>query len=450
MAAQILPFSASKLPAPSPIARYLRVGEAHQQLANLYAGGRLSADRTVIYASRFRHQREFVTALRDAESQIVLDTEAAELAAPARYAGHARYAPWALPDATGPLGPNHFRDPALNVVSQIARFAVASGFDTVLAPSHFLGDPACDDWLTVDTESCRALRSVLDREGGRHIGIDYPLIAPSTMLNEHATRQVIISSLSDLPINNVWIRVSGLGADAGPLVLRRYLESLSQFQSLGKPLIADYLGGFAGMAALALGAVSGLAQGAGERERFDADQWHKPSPPRKEGSRFGRVVRINMPGLQGSVTREELVLLVSARGGRCLCACGDRSCCLNGYDDMRKDPRGHGTRQQSKALSALEKVHDLRRPSYFLEGPLKDSERLARNLEALRPSQTEASDQRVNLDTLMSRLRDRRRRFDGVGKVLRQMNEQRGGEWPRARAVTPKASFGPLFRQNRP
>jgi len=54
MAAQILPFTAAKAPVPSPTARCLRVGEAHQQLANLYAAGRLCPNRAVIDASRFR------------------------------------------------------------------------------------------------------------------------------------------------------------------------------------------------------------------------------------------------------------------------------------------------------------------------------------------------------------------------------------------------------------
>jgi len=47
------------------------------------------------------------------------------------------------------------------------------------------------------------------------------------------------------------IRESGLGGDAGPLTLRRYLAAISAFHNLGKPIIADHLGGVSVMAALA-------------------------------------------------------------------------------------------------------------------------------------------------------------------------------------------------------
>ena len=56
-------------------------------------------------ASRLRQQREFATALGEADVHLVLDTEAAELAAPAKYAGHARRVPWAWSE---PLGPDRF------------------------------------------------------------------------------------------------------------------------------------------------------------------------------------------------------------------------------------------------------------------------------------------------------------------------------------------------------
>lgn len=110
MAAQILPFPKPGAGAASPLACFIRVGEAHNRLADLHAAGHLPARQVVIEASRFRHQREPVSALRESGAEIVLDAEAAERAAPARFAGHSRYAPWASPD--GPLGPDHFRETA--------------------------------------------------------------------------------------------------------------------------------------------------------------------------------------------------------------------------------------------------------------------------------------------------------------------------------------------------
>lgn len=48
---------------------------------------------------------------------------------------------------------------------------------------------------------------------------------------------------------NLWIRASGFGQDAGPLVQRRYISLLTRFNNLGKPLVIDYLDGMAGAAA---------------------------------------------------------------------------------------------------------------------------------------------------------------------------------------------------------
>lgn len=135
--AQVLPFPNVGGAAVSPIACFLRVGEAHRKLADLYAAGRLPAQRVVIDASRYRHQRELVTALQDSKVEIVLDTEVAELASLAKCGGHSRFAPWA-PGEGRPLGPGHFQaGSASEIVDAIARFAVAGKFSAVLAPTHF-------------------------------------------------------------------------------------------------------------------------------------------------------------------------------------------------------------------------------------------------------------------------------------------------------------------------
>jgi hypothetical protein len=63
---------------------FVRLGSAHRKLAELHAAGDLPARHVVLEASRLRFQRELLTALRDSGTHLVLDTEAAELAAPAR------------------------------------------------------------------------------------------------------------------------------------------------------------------------------------------------------------------------------------------------------------------------------------------------------------------------------------------------------------------------------
>ena len=158
MDAKILPFPLTAS-AKQPLAHFIRIGEAHKKLADLHASGRLPAKRIVVDASRLRHQKELIEALRENGAEIVLDTEAAELAALSKFSGHARHAPWASAGQGRPLGPEHFKDDAeSDVIGQIARFAVAFRVDAVLAPTHFLGDPAFPDWSVVDRHACTLLR----------------------------------------------------------------------------------------------------------------------------------------------------------------------------------------------------------------------------------------------------------------------------------------------------
>ena len=443
--AQILPFPKPGAATLTPVSCFVRIGEAHRQLSSLHAAGHLPARHAVVDASRLRHQSEIVGAMREAGTQIVLDTEAAELAAPAKCAGHARRAPWAREDGR-PLGPEDFRGEALTkLLAQMAQFAVENGIHTVLAPTHFLGDPTFSDWLTVDRETCVAFRQALDREGGRNIVIDYPVIIPNTMLNDPSARGGLISALEDLPVANVWIRASGFGADAGPLAAKRFLMAVSGLHNLGKPIVADYAGGLVGQAALAFGAVSGIGRGISERERFDAREWHKP-PPRDEdgGGGFGRTTRFSIPDLHRSVTLPEMDVLSSARGGKRVCGCGDRSCCQNGYTDMLTEHRGHASRQMFRSIEAIEKVPDLLRESSFLDGQMASAQRKAREVKGLRPSAAEAERHRIDLDDLMKRMTAHSQKIDKLRASLENLHETRGNDAPRARPIK---TFNPTDSQ---
>ncbi|MFC7691821.1 hypothetical protein ACFQY5_21840 [Paeniroseomonas aquatica] len=453
MAAQILPFPKPS-PAPSsPIATYLWVGEAHRKLADLHAAGHLPARRLVVEASRLRNQRELTAAVRDAGGEIVLDTEAAELASVGRHAGRVRGAPWALPEGAGPLGPDHFRaDAKTDVIGQIARLAVSSGVTAVLSPAHHLGDPAFHDWFSVDRDACPALRRALDREGGQGIAIDYPLIVPNAMLNDQNHRGLLVAALAALPIDYVWLRVVGLGADAGPLQLSRYLSAVAGLHNLGKPVIADHLGGLPGQAAVAFGGVSGIAQGIGERERFDTGDWHKPAKPRPDDAKFGRAVRLSIPGLNRTLTRSELDVLASAKNGRRICGCADRACCKHGYDSMVTDPRGHAARQFFNSIAKLEAVPDLRRETYFLshDGPMAKADRTAREIKALRPDAAEAARHNVDPEALMKRLADHSRTTEKICTTLETIHETRGNDVPRARVAALRSGGAPKSAKGQP
>ena len=221
----------------------------------------------------------------------------------------------------------------------------------------------------------------------------------------------------------------------GPLATKRYLSAISGFHNLGKPVVADCLGGLVGMAALAFGAISGIALGIGERERFDAADWNKEPKPVDGETRFGRAVRVTIPGLYRSVTLKELDLLVSARGGRRIVTCGDRTCCPHGHRDMTNDPRGHMARQLFRSVSALEEIPDSRREKYFINEPLAHADRRAREIKAPRPLQAEAARIGVDANDLMRRMGEHSHRIEKLRASFEHLHETRGDERPRARPI---------------
>lgn len=425
-AAQILPMPTLRAPS-DPVGHYIRLGDTgHRQLADLHAGGRFSPKRAVVDASRLHYQSELVQALRASGTQIVLDTKAAELSSEGKFSGFAAGAPWSKSGRGKPLTPSHFAKNATDdVIGQIARFAVEHQMSTVLSPGHYLREGTCDERFKVDCEACIALRDALDRAGGRDIGIDYELLLPHVALDDLDERGHIIETLKDLPFDNLWLRASGFGADAGPLTTRRYINSLSALHNLGKPIVADYLGGLVGLAAVCFGAISGFAEGVGERERFDAREWHKPPKVRTEDEEFGRATRIAIPGLGRSVTIHDLKQLHDARGGRRLIACADRNCCLHGFTDMVANPKRHGLYQRSLQILDIEKIPNLNRTQHFLDGEMAQADRLARQIKDLKPGD----------EKLSSRMQAHSDRMEKLRSTLEYFHEVRGNEGPRVLPV---------------
>jgi hypothetical protein len=308
------------------------------------------------------------------------------------------------------------------VIGQIARFAVEHRMHAVLSPGHYLREGTQSQWFKVDREACIALRAALDRAGGRNIGIDYELIVPHVALDDVEGRGQIVEMFKDLPFDNLWLRASGFGSDARPLTTRRYINSLSALHNLGKPIVADYLGGLIGLAAAYFGAISGFAEGVGERERFDAREWHKPPKVREEDEEFGRATRIAVPGLGRSLTLSDLRQLYDAKGGRRLIACADRNCCLHGFSDMVANPKRHGLYQRSLQIQEIEKTPNLNRAQHFLDGEMARADRLARQIKDLKLSDEKLADRMQAHSDRMEKLRS----------TLEHFHELRGNEGQRA------------------
>lgn len=400
---------------PPPIAQFLRIGATgHRHLEHLLSAGKLPPERFVVSAASFEKQIDLVQTLQGMGREIVLDTNTAELSALGRYGGSMQNAPWAQIDR--PLEQDDFV-PGTNrsVIEPIARFAVKKGVDAIFAPTHFVMD-ARDPWFPVDSIACRALRNALDREGGREISIDYPLIVPSKLLRDPVARKIIIRGIADLPFDRLWLRVSGFGADATAVGIERYILAAYDFHELGKPIISDYIGGLAALAFAAFGGVNGFSHGAGSSERFNASDWNKPAG--KSGGNGKK--RIYIPGLDRQVYVSDLRgLFNSSRGARGLLGCPDKTCCKD-IEVMLKDPEAHYLRQRDGQIKDLARAPSALRPSRLLEEHVTSAERAARKATKLRSG-----------DASMKKIFERAEsRLGRMQEVLGNLSHQLGTDLP--------------------
>ncbi len=409
------------------IAHFIRIGHAGHKIESLLEQARFPATRVVIEASALKSQRDMLNSLRSRGVEIVLDTNVAELSEIGRYDGFAKTAPWAEIGAGNPLRPEHFRkDHQGDLFGAIARAAIQCQVGAVLAPCHYLKFGSRDGWFDIDRRSCELFRDSMDREGGQHISIDYALMPTYADLRDEAVRGYFVSGLQDLPFENLWIRTDGFGADATAAGCKRYLTSVANIHNIGKPIIADSLGGLIGLSSLAFGVVSGISHGIGENERFSASAWHKPRQKREDGqSGGGRTIRIPIPGLGRSLTESELRSLARASGGHRLVVCSDRSCCPHGLDDMVRNWRAHNLRQAVDGVMALEVVPDQRRARHFLDNDMTNATRVAHQISSLNVTDTD----------LATRLKDHSHRMDEMRSTLSNFYEIRGDLAPRAAAV---------------
>lgn len=398
----------------TPIGHAIRTGEtAFKQLGNLHAEGRLPASSVIIDASKARFQKEFIGALRDTGSEILLDPKTVELSEIGRFRGTASGAPWAHREEDRPLSLVDF-DPRANtdLFGQIARFAIEIGATAVMAPSHFLRDGAADPRLLIDRTAVVSLRDALDREGGGNIAIDYALVLPHTRLMDSTNRHRIMQAISGLPFDNLIVRLSGFGASSGPLAAKRTLLALADLQRLGYPIMLDHIGGLIATAAVAFGFVSGIAHGIGERERFDARDWHKPPKEREPDATFGRAVYIPVPGFDRGFRATDLEVIVGAQGGRRLVSCQDRSCCPKGLSSTLDKPKAHIAYQSFKSMGGIFETPDTRRPQHFLDTDMRTAERKAGDLARLK----------IGDEKIAKALEEGRKRIDNFARTFETLS----------------------------
>jgi hypothetical protein len=347
-------------PQPSKIAQAVRIGfSEHLQAEHLIGSNKLTARRFVIEAAHAARHAHLLQTLRDAGAEIVLDTNVAELSVPGRFSGSMKDAPWAVDGRMLEIddvvaGTNK------SVIEPIARFAVKEGFTAVQAPAHFLGDERMD-WLPADLRAAEALRVALDREGGSHITVDYPLIASYAQLRNPKFRKRVKDGLASMPDGYLWIRTSGFGGNATATGITRYIEAVHSFHELDRPIMADQVGGLAAMSACAFGATSGYATGIESKQKFDASSWLKTD---KRGGRGGGK-RVYLPGLDRTLTIEDArAMFNEARTSRQFLGCNDPSCC-GSIEKMLANPEAHRIVQEARAIETLSNVPESNRTDEF-------------------------------------------------------------------------------------
>ncbi len=394
-----------------PIPQFIRIGHSgHRQLETLRASGRLPIDRAVFEAAHLAHQTDFLNMLRGAGVEIVLDTNLAETATPGRFESMAKRLDWANKDR--PWAPSDFsRGANRDTAAQIADFAIKNKIDTVLAPTHLLGrEGPLDPWFDIDRRMCVDMRAALDAAGGSTIAIDYLLMIPYGCLLNEAQRLTIVARLANLPFDNLWMRAADFGRDATPVGFQRYNVGLLDFHEVGKPIVADCVGGLIGLGAAAFGSVGALSYGVAERERFDPGNWRRP---KKENDGGGQAKWIYFRPLDLLLKESQAALLLNTRGARPFLACNDPSCCAMGADDMLDAHKAHFLAQRKHQLEDLSHVHETRRAGHFIGRHLVDADRQARKAAKLK----------IGDDVLEKRLKNNSERLDNLRRVAEALHE---------------------------
>lgn len=399
-------------PTTPTIAGYLRVGHTgHRKLADLHAAGRLPYRRVVFDAAHLAEQLELAKTLKASGCEIVLDPNFAEMATLGRFGSSAiQKLAWANLDR--PWEPSDFdRRRNHDAAKAIAEFAVKAGVHAVLAPTHLV-ENVIDAWRTIDLRMCEALRYELDRCGGSDIAVDYQLITTTALLKDAAARATFIADIDTMPIENVWLRVSGFGATATGAGTRHFIESARGLHSIGRPLIADMAGGLAALGAVAFGAVAGISHGVGQKESFKAGDWRKP--PTGGG---GAAARAYFQELDRYFKEDQMQSIFDAKGGRSRLSCADTSCCTHGGEDMIENGHAHFVTQRHRQIDDLSAVPEDRRPSHFLLRHLDPAIRTARHAAKLKIMDEKVLAAVGDAKIRMVRLRDALADLDAKGTV---------------------------------
>lgn len=344
---------------PQPLlAGYLRVGhDGHRRLPHMLNVGRLKYKRFVFEAAYIESQTELLKALKVAGCEIVLDTNFTEMFFDGKQGSTITRLPWANHDRPWQLA--DFKLPRnFDAARQIAEFATKYSINSIIAPSHVV-EPANVATSSFDRVICESLRMELDKLGQQGIKLDFQLSLAVGVLGDQVSRQNLVGGLSDLPIDNLWLRIENFGSKSTGAAIQKVVSFAKDFHECGKPLIVDYAGGLAGLASLSFGTAGGLCHGIGMKEKFDLSHWKK-KPTGNGGNKY-----VYVSELDKKFKPKHLQLVLDARGSKSKFSCNDQECCAHANDMIdRRDE--HFITQRSKQLQDLAKFPADKRTAQFL------------------------------------------------------------------------------------
>jgi hypothetical protein len=251
-----------------------------------------------------------------------------------------------------------------NFCRSLAEAAVAADVQAVLSPSHFLLTLP-SPWLHVDQSLAVELRHSLDKAGGRHIAIYYPLVLDFSKSGAGATSIYLVRALQQLArhsiIDAVSLRLHGFGVrKAGTAAVRKYISIARSLHALAVPILAEKTGTL-GLGLMAAGAVGAIESGITFGDTCDLGSCLQASG--RSGFSLNSRVYLHRTGGFVSVDVAETLFKKSQLRNWHVC----QEHCCNGTAGMLEDPKRHFVYHRRREIADLAAVPPELRYDWYLK-----------------------------------------------------------------------------------